>query len=83
MRDIHNVLTQIINAVPYDFERRAEMERRFQSIKDSAAYTLPDCMGDRWHEAQMVLLDCLGPEANNSKLSWTSRIVRIWTQVKD
>ena len=79
MRDLYKVLDQIMNQVPGTFERREEMIRRLNAIQDSAAYTLPDYMGERWHEAQVVLLDCLGTNAMNSKLAWVQTIIRIWT----
>jgi hypothetical protein len=81
-RDIRKVLSQIMSYVPYDFERRDEMDRRFQAVIDSAAYTLPDYMGERWHEAQVVLLDCLGTKAMSSKLGWVQTIIRIWTKTE-
>lgn len=60
MRDITQVIEKIIREIPQKWEQRAFVTGRLRSISNSARYTAPELMQQRWNQVAVVLETWIG-----------------------
>lgn len=73
MRNIREVITQIIHLIPVE---RAELRLALHRLRVRAAYTAPECIGQVWANASDTLEEALD---GLPRIGWIGQIHDIWT----
>jgi hypothetical protein len=63
-----------MNEVPADFDRREELNKRFDSVKSSYLYAAPEAVYIWWNKAAFTLSDVLG----KPDTPWKEKIATIF-----
>lgn len=72
-RDIMNIMDNVIECIPEDFENREELIFKINKIRNSMGYTPPEQIGLRWAKLCSLLNKYLGlPDK-----PWKEKIDRI------
>jgi len=78
MRDITKVIDQVIELIPSG-SKNESLKKKLLSIKESATYSPPELMRERWLEASIVL----DSEIRDSRAGWKKKIHMLWTGQED
>ena len=79
-QELHRRCNQILDCIPADYAKRDSIFRRLGDRWESAVYTAPDNVTDRFRELGIILSQEL-PEPTPD--GWTQHIAEIMTRKRD
>ena len=72
MRNVTNIINQILNIIPDNYSGIGELRKRLNYIIEDTKYRAPELICISWKDASIVLNQIIVPEAK-SMAEWTWR----------
>ncbi len=74
-RVLADVLEEVIELVP---EEQEQLRKRLTSVRESALYTAPEDMAQRWRAGHSVLFDVLSAAGKGAN-GWCLQVANVWS----
>ena len=80
-KSIHDVIDELLEQVPLDYEHREALEKRFNWIKQDASYRPPELMYISWGYVTDALVKYIGNTDEVFNVSWKASMSKIFTRL--